>query len=451
MNHRFLARIILETITPLQVGSGEKNILTDQLVALDVNQLPNIPGTSLAGVLRNNLSSSLQEEEINTIFGFQGNKEEESEGSRLILSSANLIGSEGLVLDGLKIIDFSDSFYKWFKDLPVRQHVRISEKGAAEKSGKFDNQVVFAGSRFCFEMEMVSDGSAKDKNLWEKLIGELHTSIFRLGGGTRKGYGEVNVVEIKQTTLDLTKKLDAYLKKTSNLNDSFWSAIIPDTLDKATSGTMTSYRLELIPDDFFLFSSGLESSDADITYVSEPIVIWQNGKPAFSDKKILIPGSSVKGAISHRVAFHYNKIKGIFADQLTKEIRTTDNNAVRALFGYSADGEDGMRGKLILSDLYLNDNMIVKLLNHVSIDRFTGGAIAGALFSEEVIFNHGQSFNLEFLIEAGAFSEPDIEKAFMATMMDLCTGLLPLGGGTMRGHGSFSGKLFINEEEIKLW
>ena len=50
--HRFLARFVIEAETPLAVGSGEKDILTDALVATDVNGLPYIPGTAIAGVLR---------------------------------------------------------------------------------------------------------------------------------------------------------------------------------------------------------------------------------------------------------------------------------------------------------------------------------------------------------------------------------------------------------------
>ena len=51
-NHRFLARFVIEAETPLAVGSGEKDVLTDALVATDVNGLPYIPGTAIAGVVR---------------------------------------------------------------------------------------------------------------------------------------------------------------------------------------------------------------------------------------------------------------------------------------------------------------------------------------------------------------------------------------------------------------
>ena len=62
--HRFLARFVIEAKTPLAVGSGEKDITTDALVATDVNGLPYIPGTAIAGVVR----SMIGEESAKTFF-----------------------------------------------------------------------------------------------------------------------------------------------------------------------------------------------------------------------------------------------------------------------------------------------------------------------------------------------------------------------------------------------
>ena len=44
---RYVSRIVLEAKTPFAIGSGEKDLLTDALVAKDVNGLPYLPGTSL--------------------------------------------------------------------------------------------------------------------------------------------------------------------------------------------------------------------------------------------------------------------------------------------------------------------------------------------------------------------------------------------------------------------
>ena len=63
--HRHLARFIIEAVTPLAIGSGQSDIFSDALVIRDVNGLPYIPGSSLAGIVR----SMIPEEEAKLIFG----------------------------------------------------------------------------------------------------------------------------------------------------------------------------------------------------------------------------------------------------------------------------------------------------------------------------------------------------------------------------------------------
>ena len=76
LKFRYLARIIMQAETPLSIGNGERNILSDRLVITDVNGLPYIPGTALAGVLKHALTSDLGVQAVNLIMGFQGVKKE---------------------------------------------------------------------------------------------------------------------------------------------------------------------------------------------------------------------------------------------------------------------------------------------------------------------------------------------------------------------------------------
>lgn len=486
--HRYLTRIVMEAETPLAVGSGERDVLTNQLVATDCNGLPYIPGTALAGVLRHSLTGHLNDTDLNTLFGFQLDKEEEEkirktenreptekekgQGSRLILSHAQMVGHEGTPVDGLDKMGWTDEFYAPFQTLPVRQHVRISHKGAGEDKGKFDEQVVYKGTRFCFEMELVSDGNSNDADVWKKMLELFRSPVFRIGGGTRKGFGEISIHEYREEKIDLTKNLQAYLNKTSSLNDNFWKNI-PPVNPKPNKSDWIKYELHLAPEDFFLFSSGLESDNAKMIPVTEKVISWENPlKPTFTKEQILIPATSVKGALAHRVAFHYNKKKEIYADQLTEEqlkkegfdmsieikegqnrlfeIATKGNPAVRALFGYSAKGDEGQRGKVIFSDLIEGELTpeSKKLLNHVAIDRFTGGAMDSALFNEEVVYGKGTSYTLNIQVDKKDLKDEYI-KAFEAALDDLKKGMLPLGGGTMRGHGRFTETITKTERSYK--
>jgi CRISPR type III-B/RAMP module RAMP protein Cmr6 len=472
-NYRFLTKIVIQAKTPLAVGSGEKDVLTDRVVTKDVNGLPYIPGSSIAGILRN----AIGKDESKTFFGFNEKKEERDkrtkeqkdsgksateiiknidEGSKIIFSSAQLIDEDGKVVEGLvpDMINHGEYLHH-FKTLPARQHVRISDNGTtnAKDRGKYDEEIVYKGTRFCFEIEMLSENN-DETALFQKILTEIASDTIRIGSGSRKGFGEILVVECKTAIIDLfnPKDLTAYIDKTSSLNDSFWTDkpnIVPLTI--ANTIDWSTYKLELHPDDFFLFSSGFGNEKANITPVSEDYIEWIPGnKPKFIENAVLIPASSVKGALSHRVAYHYNKIKKYYAGDPEARAKVGDDNlAVQTLFGYN--GSDKLFcGNVLISDvIQAKKGEQLKILNHVSIDRFTGGSIDGALFDEEVLYGKGQTYVLTFKVRNKALYSNEIKKAFEYALLDIADGMLPLGGGTNRGHGCFNGIVYKNLDIVK--
>lgn len=454
-NKRFVASILIEADTPLSISTGEKDLLTDSAIMKDANGLPLILGTSLTGVLRHSLNPKTIT--INDIFGFQNNKKDDSnddgKGSRLIVSNAHFVGSDGRVIEGLQEINWKDKFYSKFKKNPIREHAKISHKGTAIKSGKFDEQVVFKGTRFRFELELI--GNEDDNNNWNTILNQFSATDFRIGGGTRKGFGKLKIIDVHQKCFDLKTEMDKYLAKTSSLNNQ-------NNLDKFAvksnkSENWIEYKLNIKPENFWMFGSGLSDDEVDMTPVYEEVIEnWDQNKPKFSKKKILIPATSVKGAISHRVAFHYNRLVGNFADNLLegKTIETSvgeNNEAVKALFGFAKDSKEsknkGARGNAIFSDVFIENKNSEKILNHVAIDRFTGGAIDGALFDEKVLTQKNE-ITFTILIDKKVFTNENVEIAFEQTLKDICEGMLPLGGGVMRGHGCFTGFVSKNGEKI---
>ena len=447
--YRFIARIIIEARTPLNIGSGNKGIKSDSLVLRDVNGLPFIPGTTIAGLLRHTLG---KDEE--TYMGSQ------QMGSPLIITEAKMLNCDGAVLDGVIPQEkLNSEFLVNFRQLPIRQHAKIGHRGVTLKGGKFDEEIVLKGTRFCFEMEMLSekDDDAKLKELLYK----MNSDTFRIGSGSRSGFGEIEVVDskcqYKKINLDSPEQRKWYLAKSSSLSEE-WQDAETIMLDKANSEGWISYKLQLKPVDFMLFGSGFGNDKADMTYVRESFVDWSGATAQVKNREqvILIPASSIKGALSHRLAFHYNKIKGIFADTLAEGEKIEDfvgknNEAVKAVFGSEGEKDtDGkmqnkQRGNVLMSDIIQQASTSLKILNHVSIDRFTGGAIDGALFSEETLYAKGQSFELKLLVNNSAFDDKVVKTAFEETLKDLCSGMLPLGGGVNRGNGCFEGTIKITE------
>jgi len=482
-NMRYLARIVVEAATPLALGSGEKNLITDRLIARDISGLPYIPGTSLKGVLSHSVLGEIEKKDApeswKSVFGFQ--EEKEGCGSRLIVSSAYFIGLNDTVFEGITLPDWSKEFYQAYKTLPVRDHVRINDLGAAEKGAKFDEEVVYKGTRFVFELELI--GKPDEKVYWETiLLNTLAKNDFRLGGGTRKGFGALKIVSILRRDFDLTNKDDFndYVEKSSSLSVPIKKS---EKFQPEADNTETiTYLLTLKPDDFFLFGAGEGSEVADMIAVTEDVVEWNGNTPKIIKDNLLIPASSVKGAIAHRVAFHFNKKKGLYADLFENsamlvakalsmkyhlpekfdsnkkedviKLLTIYNPAVVDLFGFSvAAGDKGFvtltdkaKGKTIISDIHKSSSKR-KILNHVAIDRFTGGAIDGALFTEEVAsLQDNDSIELKIVVSNKATNE-SIECLELA-LCDIVNGMLPLGGGVMRGNGCFTGEILKNGEKL---
>lgn len=462
--HRLVARIVLEATSPLAVGSGRKDMLTDSLVATDVNGLPCIPATAVAGVLRHLIG----ETEAEGVFGKSSSKKQEVRGSNIIFTDAMLVGADGKAIDGLHTdLDRNDDFLRHYFALPIRQHVRMSDKGTAQQGRKFDEQVVYKGSRFCFEVEMVA--TQDDAATFEGILQQLDSPDFRIGGGTRCGFGAVKVVSCQMRTFNLTEENDrkAYAKKSSSLAEEWpkeWKCLndVKALNDHKARSATTRYELHLKPLDFFLFGSGFGDEEADMTPVKELVVTWENGQAKFSEELTLLPATSVKGALAHRVAYHYNKKNGFTVGSENAKAGN-ENEAVRALFGYAAESaenkaEQSQRGRVLISDVFLSpssDKVKDKVIPHVAIDRFTGGTIDGALFSEKSTYGgNGTKVVLTVIVTPAAETNQDLSssakaiEALQEALEDICKGLLPLGGGVNRGNGAFRGSLTKNGEII---
>lgn len=326
LNYKYLAHITLEATTPIAVGSGQKGLWVDKVVARDANGLPYIPGTSLTGVLRHAIADEQQASgtdliNVDDLFGHGGDN---GTGSRLALSSAYMVGSDGQVVEGLQQLDYTQGFYSFFDRLPERDHVRITHRGVADTKGhgKFDEQLVHRGARFVFEIELT--GTLDDDSAWHAILHYMASPAFRIGSSTRKGFGKLRIVSEKSQyrRFDLTHKTDllAYLNLSASLNEAgegwqpFNSVGQTDNHPgRANPGWANPgwalYSLQLAPVDFFLFDAGAGDVDADNVPKKELSVEWDaNGKPSIDDRNehYLIPATSVKGAISHRTAYHYN-------------------------------------------------------------------------------------------------------------------------------------------------
>jgi CRISPR/Cas system CSM-associated protein Csm3 (group 7 of RAMP superfamily) len=417
MKTKYIAHITIEAETPLKVGSNASDFIQDSPVQKDWNTLPMILGTSIAGVLRKDFDKNL----VDDIFGKEN-------GSKVVFSNALLLDEKGEVCEELLFDSQKSNFLKCFDTLPIREHTAITDKGIALEHSKFDEEVVYKGTQFKFSIEMIED----DKNSFDVILNLLSNTSFRLGGGSTKGFGKIEIKEIVYQAFDR----DTYVHYSSSLNHHL-SDKFP--IKEHQSTTHTQYELNITPDDFFIFGSGFGDSDSDSTSMYEKVIDYE--KKGLSKKQILLPASSIKGALAHRTAFYYNKAIGATIESANAKVEDK-NDAVKAIFGHKkALAEDretklGQKGKILISDCFQVNNNQSKTFDHVSIDRFTGGAIDGALFQEKTICDD-KEYEIEILLEK-AIDKIFIE-AFESALKDICTGVLALGGMTTKGHGIFTG------------
>jgi len=417
MKTRYVAHITIEAQTPLKIGSNSSDFLQDSPIQKDWNRLPMILGTSIAGVLRKDFHKNL----VDDIFGKEN-------GSKVIISNALLVDENGKVCEELLLE--KTPFLQLFDTLPIREHTAITDKGVAKEYSKFDEEILYKGTRFKFSIELIED----TKKNFEDILSLLSNSSFRIGGGSSKGFGKIKVIEIKTQNFDNNSYEDYSSSLNHSLSDSY-------QVVEHNSKEHTIYTLKITSDDFFMFGSGFGDRDADQTPIYEKIVDYKKAK--LSENMVLIPASSIKGALAHRTTYHYNLQKKYFiGDENAKQ-------TIKELFGEaknSKDDIDGLKGKIIFSDVFQKNKNELKTFDHVGIDRFTGGALDGALFQEKTIAQKDE-FEIEIVVENGI--QECYIKAFETALNDICNGMLALGGTTTKGNGVFSGTLYIDGEHYE--
>ncbi len=462
-----IARVTLETVTPLSIATGKSNGVFDTSLVMDANGLPTIPGSSLAGVLRHLYQDEYGEKGAEELFGYQNrDNSEDSQPSRLNVSWGCIQDSNGNAIQGLRFAQEQDTILKValsLADAPVnRDRVRLNHKGVSANTGKFDRAVLPAGYRFTVEFSMWSD-VANDAQ-WERVLELLQHPLFRLGGSTRAGLGKLKVIEAHELVVDLSqqsgRKAFNAIKRDLNDRTGFKLRTLPKWSDTAKVVTAT---LSLKPNSYWRIGQGEKPNltdnngkTADLLPKLEQRISWnkqQRAEPA--TEQLLIPGSSVKGALAHRVAFHANRlgetprwaddILDMQSEQYQQDYDKSKHcKEVKQLFGFANDSKDnnqeGKVGCILIDDAYHKFSARdLQMIMHNSIDRFSGSVRDHMLFSEEMVWGKGVELNLT--IKKNAAITPTAKKALQQALEDLCQGRLALGAGVSKGHGFFNGTI----------
>jgi CRISPR/Cas system CMR subunit Cmr4 (Cas7 group RAMP superfamily) len=439
-----IARFVLEADSAFSIGSGLSDGAFDNLVVRDANGLPAIPGTTIAGVLRQLYQEHFDndDQKTNELFGYA--EKEKSSMSRVEFSWGVIHDQNDVPVEQLipKITDIL--LEPLTQDHPLyRDRVRINQRGVAADQAKFDVTVIPKGCRFSCEMALWAEESEPSE--WNNLLALLHSPMLRMGGSVRSGLGRFKCIRLHQAVFNMKEK-DAYEKYCAidcGLAElkNFKKVELTET---GVSGL--GLTVDLNAEDFWRFGQGdspikVNGKTPDALPLVEPFIQWDNNRATITKRHVVAPGSAVKGALRHRFIFHYRRLVMDRTDAADLV-----GEAMEQIFGEPHDTSEagrstGRAGMVWVDDCYIDtsDGVETAHMPHTSIDRFTGGVRMGMLFLEELIWKLPLKLKIYFDSRCLDVDEK-IKQALQWTLEDLINGRLALGAGSAKGHGFFTGK-----------
>lgn len=426
--------LVLETSA--HFGNGDASEMTDLPVAADFldGKTPVLTGASIAGALRSYLVAREKGYEKPEIVGekfshaailFGGSKgDDKGKQSPLIVEDAR-----GYVEPGKNFT------------VETREGVSIdAQSRTAEEKKLYSRQLWEAGTTFKlrFELLLSDDNVEKEKLENEKRKRALTTALagfsdgsITLGARKRRGYGQVRAQNWRAKTYDLCTKA-GMLNWLKNGGSEITDAVPdPATALGVTLLSEDNRREFRIDAEFTLDSSmlirghGAEDVGPDMQHLHSK----RKGSPV-----PIISGTSLAGALRARA----EKI----ANTITQKKKEHEDN-VRELVEDTFGSENAANGHPQASRLIVSESEIEHATNdlvqsRVSIDRFTGGALDTALFTEAPVFKTDET---QIKINLRLQNPKDAEIGLLLLLLkDLWTSDLAIGGEASVGRGRLRGK-----------
>lgn len=436
-------KLVLQS--PTHLGNGDTSGVTDIGLLRDaLTGAPLLTGTSITGALRN----YMREVELGYGVG------EEAKGKHLVERLFGYVGED--VADAKKENKPIASIESWLmvddaigvlpKDNPVeiRDGVALEAKTRTAKDGaKYDIELLAAGTVFPLHLELWLTEENLDVLPWlAKALQGLEQGHIHLGMRKRRGYGRCKVTgwKFERFAMNDVARVVAWLnyQMPDAVVATDFKPDIAKELEVKFVGT-DARELFQMKATFKLASSLLIRADSGKADAPDMVHLKNAaGKP-------VLPGTSLAGSVRARAGRIARTLKGAAGDDL-----------VKGMFGWhDNDDPDSASGSRMLVQESVVENPIANLVqNRVKIDRFTGGAYPGALFSQQPLFARTEeptTVEVNLSLRKLATMDDEWFKAevglLLLVLKDLWTGDLPLGGERSVGRGRLEGQtatLMIN-------
>lgn len=374
--------------SPLIIRAGVSNDIlndtVDDIVVTYHDGQPFIPGTSLAGVLRQVLQGLVPDAEL-VLFGSIDDKGTQS---ALQINDIPLEDTNIVVRDGIRIDDV---------------------RGVTVDGAKYDFEVIESGATGQLRIDCVirrchEQQGAKIEKALAALANALQHGIA-IGARTVNGFGRVACKDIALEHYDFTK---------------------PDHVKAWLTGT--SGAAVAIPKQALVADRDLViNMDA---YLEDTVLIKSIFEEAWEDKSValFVPGTSVKGVLRHQCG------------RILQALGSNDE-LVNTLFGYSNnDDKDSRKGRVIVDEIYFGKQFNQEEQPRIRVDRFTGGAMNGALFQDHPVRNtKGDAVTFPLCMTVKNCNDAEAGLV-MLLVKDLMTGQVTLGANRTIGYGRVQGK-----------
>ena len=386
-------KIDFELASALSIG-GNASYATDKDIVYNGNGIPYIPATSLAGIYR----SFFKTETANKYFG----SKTDFTDSRIYVYDAELK---------------SDKY-----NVSKRDCVSLDEWKTSIKGSKFDFEIIEPETKFVTYIEqniyenINSENIEIDDNVGDVVADMWAKEKIQIGGKTSRGLGRVKNVSVKLKDFSFKSEEDKNKWFDFDIFDEkYWEDAVIWNSEKEKHWsenihtgkiTLNLKMKQVSPIIIRTYTTNKEDSDY------KPLTFTKYNTDGKEIKMPVIPGTSWAGAFKA----HIEKLG--FCN-------------VKEIFGYSENK------KSKASSIYFSESIIEKskskILSRNSIDRFTGGTVENALFTEEICYGGETVLEISF----NKNYEDGFYKAMAASIIDMHEGIISIGGETSVGRGLF--------------
>lgn len=429
-NNKICGRVCVEMIgrltSPLSVGSGEQEY-SDSDIILNAQNIPYIPGSSLAGVLRDYSNAMAPVSDVNELFG-KPRKDEpggmNDRQSRIIIYDAMIAQAQTGIRDGVK----------------------LTENKTASSMGKYKLQFVERNASVKIRIEIIEReknvkafGNIKD--LWKRdlqwvqlWMNGFNNGEIRLGARSRRGFGKMEISRLNLRKFDMRDK-DTYMRWLD------WSWDQADAFE-SWEGREVFFQAKKMK------AKRLEHCLELPLHIPYTLLVREYNAVAEPDGKIADYGQLTVGARGTQAFIPGSSWAGAFRSQIAKIVRE---------LGHLSDWEDAQkrldplfgtwtntlekRKDLIASKLIFEDTIVEGghglPTARIAIDRFTGGTVQGALYKENLWAGGNVLLRIRWPKGETGIGDKVICGVLLWAIRDLQHGILAVGGETSAGKGIF--------------